>query len=268
MMRVKTYFGFLLLLGLSPMPVFAEEVQGFLEPWSKVDAAAAEPGIITAIHVKEGDRVEAGQLLVEQDVRVLEASLAIAKARAESKGAYESARSILRMREKRFAKLQALKKSGHARDEELETSRSELAIARANLLTAREEQLIHQLEVERINAQIERRRLRSPFEGVVTRILKEEAEVSGGTNDQIITLAQLDPLKLVLHVSAPLALKMKVKDEVPLRVAGSGEKLTGVVDTVSPVIDADSGTVRVTISLDNKKNLVRSGMRVYASLSK
>lgn len=170
------------------------------------------------------------------------------------------------MREKRFNKLQSLQLAGHARDEELETARSELVIARSNFLTAKEDRRVYELEVERIKAQIERLRIHSPIDGVVSRIYKEVAELTGGANDQIITLVQLDPLKLILHVSTTHALKMKIGDEILLRIETLEKKQMATIDTVAPVIDAESGTVRITIRLDNKYNIVRSGMRVHAEI--
>jgi RND family efflux transporter MFP subunit len=54
---------------------------GAIEPEAVVNVSAQQEGVVSAVRVREGDRVRAGQVLVEMDDRELRASLAEAEAR-------------------------------------------------------------------------------------------------------------------------------------------------------------------------------------------
>ena len=120
--------------------------------------------------------------------------------------------------------------------------------------------------MERIQAQIEQRCIRSPFDGVVTRIHKELAETVSGTETTVMTLAQLNPLKLVVHVPTSEALKMKADQVVQVTLPEQQQSVNASVDFVSPVTDADSGTVRVKLRIENKQKQLRSGVRAVVKL--
>ena len=71
------------------------------------------------------------------------------------------------------------------------------------------EKKIAELRVQEIEAQIERRTLRSPIDGVVLEISKEEAESvtapsSNSTVKPLVRVARIDRLRLVVHVPAAL----------------------------------------------------------------
>lgn len=61
--------------------VLTTTVVGTLEPSARVVVAAQEEGVVTAVAVREGDRVAAGDLVVQLDDRRIRAELAEAEAR-------------------------------------------------------------------------------------------------------------------------------------------------------------------------------------------
>ncbi len=245
---------------------FATEFEGFVEPWQRVDAAVPESGVISLIAVAEGEQIEKDKLLLRLDSQVLDASLKIAQARTKFSGEKQSAQSLYQMRDHRYKKLKILKASGHARVDELAKAKAERAIAFANITIAKDNEIINKLEVERIQAQIEQRGIRSPFDGVVTRIHKELAETVSGTQTVVMTLAQLNPLKLVIHIPTLEAVKLKENDVLQINLPEQKQRINANVDFVSPVTDADSGTVRVKLRIENKDNLLRSGIRAIVNL--
>ena len=69
-----------LAFSFAAMPIFAGYVEGFTEPNRDFEVSIpGEPGLITEIRVKEGEKVAEGQVLVVLDTKLLEASLAVAK---------------------------------------------------------------------------------------------------------------------------------------------------------------------------------------------
>ncbi|MCA9168601.1 MAG: efflux RND transporter periplasmic adaptor subunit, partial [Planctomycetales bacterium] len=65
----KSYLASMCCIAVLAWPTVANavEIQGFTEPYQDIDVAAAEAGIVEAIHVSEGDRVHENQLLLQLD---------------------------------------------------------------------------------------------------------------------------------------------------------------------------------------------------------
>jgi len=241
-----------------PSPV---TVQGVTEAYREMDLTAAEPGLIDRIYVREGQQVQQGQLLAEIDLRVLQATLEIFRARAHAQARLDAARAELALRQDRLDKLLQLRSQGFAQPAEIERAKTDVVLAETTLRGIQEEKAIAQLEVARIEAQIERNRLRSPVDGVVTRIHKEEREfISPIQSENIVTVVQLNPLRIVFAVPVELAFALHEGDTVPLHFPEVGARAQGTVEFVSPVTDARSGTVRVKVLLDNSGGRLRPGL--------
>ena len=68
----------------------AAGIEGFTEPYRKIDIGPSEPGLLAHINVHEGDAVEAGQVVGTLECDVLEVSLQIAEAAMQSQGRINS----------------------------------------------------------------------------------------------------------------------------------------------------------------------------------
>jgi len=100
-------------------------------------------------------------------------------------------RAEFEMRRERLEKLQELLGSNHASREEVNRAASEKAIAEARVLAAEEVLQVKELEYERIKAQLDRRFIRSPVEGVVKRIHKDVGEFVAPTDPVVLTVVQM-----------------------------------------------------------------------------
>lgn len=261
--------GFALLsLWMSQGLAMAESVQsiGFSEPVETIELSAAEAGVVEEMRVKEGDKVKAGQLLGRLDTGVLDASLKMAEAKAGSEAAIKSARARLQLRKSRSQKLQQLASSQNANAEELERAQADLEIAEADLETAEEEQKASALEVLRIREGIARRTLRSPIDGVVTRVLRDIAESVDARTEHILTIVNLDRLRIVIYVPLAVALRLREANEVVVQPQGWGEELKAKVEFISPVTEPASGTVRIKLLLDNSQGRFISGTKFVVSI--
>jgi RND family efflux transporter MFP subunit len=252
---------------LSARALVAQTVESFTEPYRKVDLVPAESGVLRSLDVREGEQVAKNQQLGGLDCEVQEIALAIARANLEARGQLESAAAERDLRKSRLAKLQELQTSGHATNDEVERAVADLAVAEANFLAATEKRKIDELEFRRIAALIDRRILKSPIDGVVTRIYKEEAEFVGATSTPLMTIMQLDPLRITFSVPNSHAQALRVGQSVALSLPESKRRAVGQVEFVSPVTDAESGTVRVKVLLKNSDGQYRSGVRCEIDLS-
>jgi RND family efflux transporter MFP subunit len=254
------------ILAICVQPLYANNVDSFTEPYRTINVSTAEQGIITKMLVKEGDTVRKGQLLATLDKEVLEAAMQIAKAGKESLGRIKSASAAVELRKDRYDKLVKLEADGHAHPEEVLRAKTELEIAEAELLAAKEEQKIKELEYTRIGAQLERRNIVSPIDGVVTKIHKEVSEQVAATDPIVLTLVQCDRLKIVFPVTTAEVNRFSAGQKVAVNFPGDSAAAKGVVESVSQVTDPESGTVRVRVVLDNEDKRYRSGMACFLNI--
>jgi RND family efflux transporter MFP subunit len=246
--------------GLTPRA--AEAVEGFSQPFLEVQVAAPESGIIETILVKQGQAVRRGQVLATLDQSVLRTSLEFARAKARATAARDAARAELALRQSRLEKLLSLRAEGHSSREEVERTQTDVQIAQARLRAAEEEWELNQLEVRRIEAQLARLAIVSPTDGVVVRLHREAGEFVAANAPQVATVVRLDALRVKLYPPTDLAGHLSTAQSVPLVFPETGQHAEGRVEFISPTTDADSGTVRVELIIDNADGRYRSGVPV------
>jgi RND family efflux transporter MFP subunit len=205
--------------------------------------------------------------LAALDADVLVATLNIARERARLRGRFDGANAELDSRRRRLEKLQQLLREGHATEGEVERAQADVAIAQSNVLLADEERRLSALECKRIEAQIQRRQVRSPIDGVVTEIHREVGEAVAINDPHLLTVVQLNPLRVKFSLTITQASELQAGQTLPLHVSDVGHTADAVVEMISPVLDAKSGTVQVTCVIDNSENRYRSGMRCVIRLS-
>ena len=254
-------------------PCAEDEVLSYLEPYRSIEISAIETGVISEIRVKEGDHVKAGDVLLLLDNEITESRLAIARINAEGAGKLMATQAEVDMQEQRFDQLQRLISSGSSNSAELARQKATLAQARGTHIIAEEEQKSFKLEVRQIEAELKRRILTSPIDGIVVDISKDIAEpVSlGGArpDDYLVRVVETDRLKSIGHVPAMFARGLKKGDTLSLRVEdGAPVVVKGTVEFVSPVIDPATATVRIQLVIDNTAQTLRSGATAQILLTK
>jgi RND family efflux transporter MFP subunit len=241
----------------------SNRIKGFTEPYHSIDVAAAETGTLAQISVSEGDQIASGDVLANLNEDVLTASLAMANEGSEAKGKLNSALAELKMQTEKFEKLQGLFNRQHASQTELDRAKTQLEVARAQVETVKDDLRIKTHEVRRIQAQLEQRRLRSPIDGIVTRVFKETGEFVSANDPVVATVVQLNPLLVVFSVPLETAGRIEDGQTVDLQIAGVSETTSGVVEFVSPTADAQSGTCRVKVRIANPELDLVSGLACY-----
>ena len=259
--------GIMILSVLTANPVLAAAFESFLEPAHQADLIPVNRDVIQRIHVKEGDTVTKGQLLVSLNTDTLKARLQAATILAEARGKIDSARIMEKLRQEQLDDLTNLAKSGNVRAKELDRARADLAIARADLLTMQEERRIRVAEQEQIKAQIAEKEIRSPIAGIVTHLSKEEGELTG-TSDQdiLVTIVQEHPLQAVYHLPAGTAATLKIGQEVPISFEQVTKAVTGRIEFISPVTNPESGTIKIKVIVADDTTL-QVGRRCHLNLA-
>lgn len=238
-----------------------QEVDGFLEPYRSVDVPSLEMGAIEHMHVREGDRVEKGKPLAALDHAIHRQQLLIAKQSMDAIGRIESAKAELALSDARLKKLLQLRNKGFARQEEVERTRADVAVARGDLLTAEEDAAIKRLEYEKARIQLQRRTITAPIAGVISIVHKEVGEFVSQNDPYILQIVQLDKLRINFSVPSEATTNLHHGQRVVVHVGQTHHRASGIVEFVSPITDAESGTVRVKVQIDNSQRDLRSGDR-------
>ncbi|CAM5200000.1 hypothetical protein CDEF62S_03697 [Castellaniella defragrans] len=208
-----------------------------IQPYQTSEIGSASPGVIRRVLVERGDVVHKGEVVVELNSEVDQATLAL----RQSEAAYLS-RVVGR----------------------------NTALFKKNLLPAKDyDEMVSKLRQAEQQVQLQKvvlaeRSIRSPFDGVV-------AERFGGPGDRvndnkILKLAQIDPLLVKVVVPEGQYGKIRVDEAVAVHVnpAISAQALSAKVWRIDKVMDAASGTFTVLLKMDNPGMKIPAGIRCTA----
>lgn len=203
---------------LNALPPFIAKANGRLEA-EQVEIATKYPGRIAVVLAKEGDMVQAGQVLARMDTAELEAQLQSAKAqvvKAEAEKLAAEAMIVQRIsdrtfQEQEFRRTSTLNKQGWATGEKLDDISSRLKQAQANydLAVATRDAATAAIaagqgEVARLQSQINDSTLIAPTHGRIQYKLAQPGEVlsAGG---RVLTLLDLSDVYMTIFVPARVA---------------------------------------------------------------
>lgn len=248
------------------MPAGPDEFDCVVEPGMVVELGSQVDGIIESMLVDRGDRVEANQVVARLESGAEAAAVDYAQARAVMEAEIRSLKASLAYGSRNATRLDELHKKGDISTDEFDRVTTETRIARHKLQQAEESKLLAELELARAEATLKQRSIHSPISGVVADRYLNPGESVSVVNRPIVKIAQIDPLRVevVLPVSEFGQIAAGQRAVVhPEAVAGDPYEST--VTIVDPIIDAASGTFRVTLSIPNPEGKLTSGLRCQVS---
>ena len=226
------------------IPVRAEEVQrgdiaayiqthARLEAEHWVDVVARTAGMVTELAAEEGDRVGERDVLVRLDkeelaLRVEQVEVALEQARTT----YDRTRAL---RERDLVSAEELDAARH----QLENIQVSLKEVRLNLAYAD---------------------IRAPISGVVMLRLVEVGDMVR-VNQEIFSVADVEPLLARIHIPEKRMHQIREGQEAKLTIDSRPDRsFVGQVRMISPRVDPQSGTVKVTLEIPTTRNLLKPGM--------
>jgi RND family efflux transporter MFP subunit len=250
----------LLLTGVHLGPAYGQVHTSVTEPleWSRV--AANEQGVLQSLLVREGERVIRGQPLAWLDRRELESAKRLAELKAASQAAVAVAQADLELKRRQRDNLLQVQQSGHANPFEVDQALAMYSKAEAQLQLAQEEIAQQHLEVERLQALIERRGVHSPIDGWVVELHRRPGEFVSSSEPHVATLVRLDRLRVRFYLQPGTVEHLQVGSEVAIEVAPDWRLIQAKIDFISPIIEAKSGLIRLDVLIDNEPLQLRSGV--------
>ena len=242
------------------------QIEGFTEPYADIDMAASEMGTLASVAVRDGDIVQAGDLLANLDDAVLQASLEVARAGMNAEGELKNATTQLQLKKVELEKITRLFGRNHASQQELDRVSGEVRIAEARIQSVREDLEVRRLEFARIEAQLRQRQIRSTIDGVVVEVRKDHGEFVSPSDPVVARVVQLDPL--LVNFSVPVARRNELQEgaSVPLSIGDLAASADGVIEYISPTADASSGTFRVKVRLANPDSRWHGGEKTVLNI--
>jgi HlyD family secretion protein len=193
---------------------------GKIQPKRQVNISANTMGRVTRLAVEEGQRVRAGQFLLEIDPRQLEGQLqrgeaGVAAAQSglqQARTGVETARVNLDLARQNLKRQEELWKEGLTTREALERAQNEVAVRETDLKARQQEILTREQQIKQEEASLATTKynltqviISSPMDGLVTRRGIEEGEtaVVGTMNNAgsvLLTIADMSVLEAEVEV--------------------------------------------------------------------
>jgi len=221
----------------------------------KVNISSAHTGRTVIVHVKEGDKVIAGQVLAKLDDRELISRNNRAKANLTD------AREAAVLAERTLKRLSKAYKSGAVARRFVEDAEADLNSARSRASIAVEEARSAELELSK-------QQITAPFAGTITARLAEVGQWVGPT-ETLFTLVDESQREIEVRVDAADSVAIDVGQEVAVSSdAFPGLEWRETVTRLGTAADNESrsNSVKVYISLGNDAPSLRFGQQVDADI--
>ena len=209
---------------------------GTLQALRQVEIFSKTAGQIEALAWEEGDQVRAGEVLLTLDAGAAQLKLDQAKVKlAEATADFDrTSRS--------YAKALVSTQDYETKKFQLEKIQAEVDLAAYDVETSQ---------------------VRAPFDGtLITRDVELGQTIQ--TSQKLFTLATLQPLKTEVFLPERKVAGLSTGLPVEVSTNGSFENVfPGRLDLIAPVVDKETGTVKVTIAVDDVPGDLRPGAYVH-----
>lgn len=214
-------------------------VQGTVESDENILVSPKMGGVVTSVRVNEGDRVSRGQVLAIIDDAVLLQSI------EELKTGLDLANTV-------FEKQQNLwnQKIG----------------SEVQYLQAKNSKESLERKLETLNSQLAMTRITSPISGIVDEVnIKPGEAAAPGLG--VIRVVNLSNIKVKARMADSYIGKVKKGDEVKITLPDIKEEMQGKVSFVGQVVNPQSRTFDLEVSLSNKDNKLKPNMLAVVNIN-
>lgn len=215
------------------------EALGTLRANESVELTTSVTETVTELHFDDGDRVKAGQILVDMSS-------------GEERAQLEEARATVAEAQRQYQRIKSLQATQTAAESLLDQRHRELETGRARLVA--------------IESRLADRQVRAPFSGVIgLRNVSVGALVEPG--DIIATLDDDSVMKLDFSVPA-IYLNVLMPDVAVIATSRTweGRRFEGTVKSIDSRVDPVTRTIIVRALLSNPGRLLRPGMLMQVEL--
>jgi membrane fusion protein (multidrug efflux system) len=228
-------------------------ISGELRAVNQSSVKAVVGGEVKEVLVREGEAVEAGQIIIRIDPREHQARL------AQAKGALLAAQGQLNIATQTRDNNQALLDKGFISRNAFDTGFSQYQIAQANVESAIGARDVAQKAVSDTT-------IRAPISGLVSsRTVQPGEKVS--TDNKLLDIINLRQMELESAVPASDIMNVALGQEVSVNIEGLAAPMNGTVARINPATQSGSRSILTYIRIDNPQGMLRAGMFAEATLT-
>lgn len=255
-------------LGLGLVVVTAARASGadldcLIQPRETVAISSPVPGYIERVAVDRGDLVRGGTVVVQLEASMERAAVAVARSKVDQESAVKSSQVRLEFGVRRYDRTVDMYKKELVPLKEMDEAETAKILAEYGVLEVQENIRVARLELERAEAALALRTIRSPFTGIVTDRLLSPGELVDRA--PILKLARIDPLRVEVFVPVAMLGRIGVGSRATVfPEAPMNTPLEASVTVVDRVVDAASGTFGVRLEMPNPDNRLPAGLKCKA----
>ncbi len=251
---------------LSFKPVAADptaELDCLVRPEMYVELSSPVETTLKAMLVKVGDTITKGQHLVQLENSVEAARVKLAQLQASIVSEIENRRIKLAFSKRNLERIRELHAKKSVSSFDRDKAESEYALAKIELLKAREAHKQAQLNLKKVQSELALRTLKSPIDGIIIDNYVQIGE--SVANRPIMKLAQINPLRVELIAPTEYFgliekdMKVEIYPEYPANRA-----FKATVAVVDQLIDSASGSFTVRMVLPNPEEELIGGVNCVA----
>ena len=232
-----------------------------LESIREVTIYAKVNALVEDLLVEEGNRVAKNQLLAKLDDREIrnehdQARIAVDQAKLT----LEQAKVKSRLSEANYERSEGLRAQRliSAQEHDQAALTNETDALGLKVAVQQRDAAVSRLEAAQL--QLEYTEIHSSIEGVVTERLIDVGD-RVNVNEALFTVEDFTPLWARIYLPERELSQIRVGQLAELRMqAYPDETFSSAIKMISPTVDSESGTIKVTLEIDRHRNLLRPGM--------
>lgn len=244
---------------------FAEqtEMQLFdclLIPEQEVIVSSTESGVIENINIKKGDIVKKGDVLITLESNVEKILVELADLKRNTNFEIDASKKNADLAKSKLKRMVSLQQENITSEKEKEDAISELNIAELNYEQALQNKRLAETDYKRAVAILNKKSIKSEIDGIVTDIYLHIGEIP--KDNKILKIVKIDPMHI--EVIMPSYYFGKINLDMMANIITENkpnDKNRATVINVDKVIDAESGTFVVTLSMPNDDLSIPSGQK-------
>ncbi len=215
----------------------AIRISGHTEAEKRVTLATRVMGVIESLPVKQGQRVERGDLVMRLDAEDKEAAIRMAE-------------SVVAQRQAEADAAERLVGGGNAPKLQADQARAALATAKSQL--------------EGAKAELAQYEIYAPYNGLIDRVpVQRGSTILAGA--EVATLINLDPLLAIGEVSERDLAYLKLGNTADIRLV-DGKTVKGTLRYISRDASSATRTFRIEVAIPNEDKALPAGMTAEITL--
>jgi len=110
-------------------------------------------------------------------------------------------------------------------------------------------------------------KVRAPISGVIASRMVKEGNMTDAAGSEMFTIVALDTLQGVVYLPEAEMNNVHINQQAYLNFPANAHAVPAQVSLISPIIDTESGTFKVTLKVNNDDHVLKPGMFAKVSLT-